>query len=112
MPSLLQPSDRAFPTLRGEVAALGEDHERVVLVEVAGEVADLGLHVAARGRGLAEMNLLGSRVSSTPRAGSQASVSLSTTRGSRPYQCISAYISVNESPGPACRQNTSSGSPG
>ena len=45
-------------------------------------------------------------------AGSQARVSLSTTRGSRPYQCISAYISVNESAGPACRQHTSSGSPG
>ena len=45
-------------------------------------------------------------------AGSHARVSLSTTRGSRPYQCISAYISVNESAGPACRQHTRSGSPG
>ena len=47
-----------------------------------------------------------------PIAGSQAIVSLRTTRGSRRYQCIRAYISVNESPGPACRQQTSSGSPG
>ena len=45
-------------------------------------------------------------------AGSHCRVSLRTTRGSRPYQCISAYISVNESAGPACRQHTSSGSPG
>jgi len=45
-------------------------------------------------------------------AGSQARVSLSTTLGSRPYQCIRAYIKMNESPGPACLQHTSSGSPG
>ena len=32
--------------------------------------------------------------------------------GSRSNQCSSAYISVNESPGPACRQHTMSGSPG
>ena len=46
------------------------------------------------------MNRLGSRLRITSMAGSQARVSLSTTRGSRPYQCISAYISVNESAGP------------
>ena len=44
-----QPADRARTPLRGEVAALGEDHERVVLVEVAGQVAHLGLEVVARG---------------------------------------------------------------
>ena len=40
--------------------------------------------------GFVEMNRLGSRLSSTPMAGSQARVSLSTTRGSRWYQCIRA----------------------
>ena len=45
-------------------------------------------------------------------AGSHASVSLSTTRGSRSYQCISAWMSTNESPGPACRQATRIGRPG
>ena len=58
------------------------------------------------------MNRFGSRLSSTSTAGSQSSVSLSTMRGSRSYQLTSACISVNESPGPACRQKTSSGAPG
>ncbi len=44
--------------------------------------------------------------------GSQARVFFSTTRGSRAYQCINAWISVNESPGPACRQATRIGTPG
>ena len=58
------------------------------------------------------MNRAGSRLSTTSMTGSQASVSLRTTRGSRSYQCISAWISVNESPGPAWRQATRSGTPG
>ena len=58
------------------------------------------------------MKRAGIRASSTPIIGSHAIVSLSTTRGSRPYQCISAWISVNESPGPAWRQQTRSGLPG
>ena len=58
------------------------------------------------------MNRAGSRLSTTSIAGSQARVSLSTTRGSRWYQCISAWISVNESPGPACRHATRIGTPG
>jgi hypothetical protein len=44
-------------------------------------------------------------------AGSQRSVSLSTIRGSRAYQLVSAWTSRNESPGPACRQHTISGRP-
>ena len=46
-PEPVQPVDGPFAPLRGEVATLREDHERVVLVEVAGQVADLGLEVAA-----------------------------------------------------------------
>ena len=34
---LAQPVDAALPALGGEVAALGEDHERVVLVEAVGQ---------------------------------------------------------------------------
>ena len=62
--------------------------------------------------GCGEMNRLGTRLRSTSIAGSQARVSLSTTRGSRPYQCISAYITVNESPGPACRSRPAAGGRG
>ena len=45
-------------------------------------------------------------------AGSQARVSLRTTRGSRKYHAISVWISTNESPAPACRQQTRIGRPG
>ena len=63
-------------------------------------------------RGLVEMKRAGIRLRMTSTAGSQASVSLRTTRGSRSYQSIRAWISVNESPGPACRHATISGLPG
>ena len=46
------------------------------------------------------MKRAGIRCSTTSITGSQARVSLSTTRGSRAYQCISAWTSMNESPGP------------
>ena len=92
---------RSMPRVRrpvGEVAALGEDHERVVLVEPASP----GRRSAPRGRRrpAGVMNRAGIRCSSTSIIGSQASVFLRTTRGSRPYQCISAWIRTNESPGP------------
>ena len=38
---LAQPLDAAGPPALGEVAALGEDHERVVLVEAGGQLGDL-----------------------------------------------------------------------
>ena len=93
----------------GEVAALGEDHERVVLRR-ARWPAPRSVTRGPRPRpGLGEMNRAGIRCSSTSIAGSHCRVSLRTTRGSRSYQYMSAWISVNESPGPACRQQTSSG---
>ena len=55
------------------------------------------------------MKVLGSRFSSTSIAGSHCRDSLSTMRGSRSYQLMSAWASRNESPGPACRHSTSSG---
>ena len=50
-PAPAQALDAAAPALGGEVAALGEDHERVVLVQVAGEVGDLRLEVLAPAAG-------------------------------------------------------------
>ena len=84
----------------GEVAALGEDHERVVLVEAAWPARRSAPRGPRPAAGLGEMNRAGIRCRTTSIAGSQARVSLRTTRGSRSYQCISAWISVNESPGP------------
>ncbi len=45
--ALAQPFDRPDPAARREVAALREDHERVVLVEADGEVADVLLDRSA-----------------------------------------------------------------
>ena len=58
------------------------------------------------------MKRAGTRCSSVSITGSQASVALSTTRGSREYHAIKVWISVKESPGPACRQQTRIGTPG
>ena len=46
-PQLAQPVDPALPPGAGEVAALGEDHERVVAVEVGGQRRDLLLERVA-----------------------------------------------------------------
>ena len=47
---LAQPLDPALAALGREVAALGEDHERVVLVQAGGQGGDLALQVLAGGR--------------------------------------------------------------
>ncbi len=53
-PASAQRLDRALTAGRGEVAALGEDHEGVVVVEVAGEGGDVVLEVGAGRRGRRE----------------------------------------------------------
>ena len=62
--------------------------------------------------GFGEMKRAGTRLRITSIAGSQARVFFRTTRGSRWYQCSRAYISTNESPGPAWRHITSTGPSG
>ena len=74
--------------------------------------ADLLARSTRRPSGAGAMNRFGSRLSSTSIAGSHCRLSLSTIRGSRSNQLTSAWIRMNESPGPACRQSTSSGRPG
>jgi hypothetical protein len=71
--------------------------------------------ICARGRSpcrVGEMNRPAAGAGPRRCIGSQARVSLSTTRGSRLYQCISAWMSVNVSPGPACRQGDQDRHPG
>ncbi len=94
-----QPGDGPQPPARGEVAALREDHEGVVVVQAGRPAARSARSVSGPLRPGA-MNRLGSRLSSTSIAGSHCRVSLSTIRGSRSNQLTSAWIRMNESPGP------------
>ena len=90
---------------RGEVAALGEDQHRAVVVEVARHRRDLDLDVAA------------ARVDEAIRQPPAEDVDqriqpqrlVSTTRGRRPWRHSSACRTSSESPSPACRLSTTTG---
>ena len=92
-PELAEPLDPPLAPTRREVAALREDHEGVVLVEPGGQRRRSASSRRSPAPGSGVMKRAGMRCSSTSIAGSQARVSLSTTRGSR---CVPVHQRVDE----------------
>ena len=84
MAALAQLADGPGAALRREVATLGEDQQRILVVEVAGQVGDRLLDcIRCAGGGCRVDELPGSRWKYTSTIGSACMVSFMMTRGSR-----------------------------